>query len=148
MWQASLQNQGYNTIYFNAWETDYLQDPLIAILGELKGISTIALGFDGGNIENIIFPEGLLSIYFSGNTDGLKSITLPKSLVAIKYTESAGFADLETINFRGDKAQFKNIKYLEFGEDYYYDHRSIKNSSDYILKLLADGTVKVNYNVK
>lgn len=36
MWQKSLQNKGYRTLYFNAWKNDYLEDPLIAILGELK----------------------------------------------------------------------------------------------------------------
>ena len=39
MWEASLPIEEYNTIYFNAWETDYFADPLVAILGELKTIS-------------------------------------------------------------------------------------------------------------
>lgn len=39
MWEASLPKKEYNTIYFNAWETDYFADPLVAIMGELKAIS-------------------------------------------------------------------------------------------------------------
>lgn len=39
MWQADLSKQQISTIYFNAWETDYFSDPLVAILGELKEIS-------------------------------------------------------------------------------------------------------------
>ena len=36
MWQQSLTDDGYRTLYFNAWENDLLSDPTIAILGELK----------------------------------------------------------------------------------------------------------------
>ncbi len=36
MWQADLKLQKYRTIYYNAWETDYIEDPLISLLGELK----------------------------------------------------------------------------------------------------------------
>lgn len=36
MWQAYLMQKKYRTIYYNAWETDYIEDPLISILGELK----------------------------------------------------------------------------------------------------------------
>ena len=38
MWQAYLMQQKYRTVYFNAWETDYIEDPLISLLGELKSI--------------------------------------------------------------------------------------------------------------
>lgn len=36
MWQQHLKNRNYKTLYFNAWKNDFLDDPLIAILGELK----------------------------------------------------------------------------------------------------------------
>ena len=39
MWEASLPKEDYNTVYYNAWETDYFTDPLVAILGELKDVS-------------------------------------------------------------------------------------------------------------
>ena len=34
-WQMDLQNQGYDSIYFNAWEADFCTDPLVAIIGQL-----------------------------------------------------------------------------------------------------------------
>jgi hypothetical protein len=34
-WQAQLQQDGYQAIYFNAWEDDYNDDPLVAIIGQL-----------------------------------------------------------------------------------------------------------------
>jgi hypothetical protein len=35
MWKAELQIKGYITLYFNAWETDFVDDPLVALIGEL-----------------------------------------------------------------------------------------------------------------
>ena len=36
MWKQSLQDNGYQTMYINAWENDLIADPSVAILGELK----------------------------------------------------------------------------------------------------------------
>jgi len=36
MWQQLLNNQGYKTLYFNAWENDFDKNPLVAIISELK----------------------------------------------------------------------------------------------------------------
>lgn len=35
-WHQQLENNGQKAIYFNAWEDDFLGDPLIAIFGQLK----------------------------------------------------------------------------------------------------------------
>ena len=34
-WQAQLDKDGYQAIYFNAWEDDFCDDPLLAIIGQL-----------------------------------------------------------------------------------------------------------------
>jgi hypothetical protein len=36
MWQVKLQQKGHVCLYLNAWENDFVPDPLIAIVGELK----------------------------------------------------------------------------------------------------------------
>lgn len=36
MWQQYLKNQHIPTIYFNAWESDYTDDALIALIGEIS----------------------------------------------------------------------------------------------------------------
>lgn len=36
MWKAYMEHMNYITIYFNAWETDYISEPLVALLGELN----------------------------------------------------------------------------------------------------------------
>ena len=32
-WQKELENEGFKAVYFNAWEDDFCDDPLLAILG-------------------------------------------------------------------------------------------------------------------
>lgn len=39
MWQQDLINEGYETIYFNAWENDFEDNSLTALLGELKTLN-------------------------------------------------------------------------------------------------------------
>lgn len=35
MWKQYLENEKYRVIYFNAWETDFSDDPLVSFIGEL-----------------------------------------------------------------------------------------------------------------
>lgn len=38
MWKQKLENKDFKTIYFNAWENDFANEPLTALLGELQSI--------------------------------------------------------------------------------------------------------------
>lgn len=40
MWQQKLVNDDFITVYFNAWENDFEDEPLTALLGELNSIKT------------------------------------------------------------------------------------------------------------
>lgn len=40
MWQQHLLNNDFKTLYFNAWENDLENNPLVAIMGELKTLET------------------------------------------------------------------------------------------------------------
>lgn len=35
MWRQQLEDQEFKTLYFNAWENDYADDVLVALLAEL-----------------------------------------------------------------------------------------------------------------
>ena len=35
-WQNNLEQKGFHAIYFNAWEDDFCDDPLVAIIGQLS----------------------------------------------------------------------------------------------------------------
>ena len=39
MWKAYLELNEFKTLYFNAWGNDFISDPLVGLLGELKEIS-------------------------------------------------------------------------------------------------------------
>jgi hypothetical protein len=39
MWQQQLKNNSFQTIYFNAWENDFDNNPLVAIMAELKSLT-------------------------------------------------------------------------------------------------------------
>ncbi|WP_294209668.1 P-loop NTPase fold protein [uncultured Chryseobacterium sp.] len=39
MWQQQLKNEEFETIYFNAWENDFEDNPLTALIGELQTIT-------------------------------------------------------------------------------------------------------------
>ena len=36
MWNIKLQEKGYKTIYFNAWESDFVADPMMALIDGLR----------------------------------------------------------------------------------------------------------------
>ncbi|HEY5370817.1 MAG TPA: P-loop NTPase fold protein [Hanamia sp.] len=38
MWQQQMINDGFQTLYFNAWENDFEPNPLIALVAELKNL--------------------------------------------------------------------------------------------------------------
>jgi len=39
MWQQDLKDKEYQTVYFNAWENDFENNPLTALMGELKTLT-------------------------------------------------------------------------------------------------------------
>jgi hypothetical protein len=40
MWEQDLKNTDFQTLYFNAWENDFENNPLTALMGELKTLTT------------------------------------------------------------------------------------------------------------
>lgn len=40
MWEATLKANGFQSVYFNAWENDFTSDPLVALLGEIQSAIT------------------------------------------------------------------------------------------------------------
>ena len=54
IWRGYLQSQHFNIAYYNAWETDYIEDPIIPIAGELYEYPTHEIVhecFEAGNIR-------------------------------------------------------------------------------------------------
>jgi hypothetical protein len=42
MWEQDLKDKNYQTVYFNAWENDFENNPLTALMGELKTLTNKA----------------------------------------------------------------------------------------------------------
>lgn len=67
-WQKDLerQEQGFKAIYFNAWEDDFCDDPLLAILGQLSDyFKETSLGAIARRVAELAMPlvrENLLGI--------------------------------------------------------------------------------------
>jgi KAP P-loop domain protein len=38
-WEQSLRNEGFHTLYFNVWEDDFIDDPVVGLVGQLRKIS-------------------------------------------------------------------------------------------------------------
>ena len=82
-WAQDLQNQDFEAIYFNAWEDDFNDDPLLAIIGQLSeyfdegALREIARGVAGalghvlvkrvtGASPDELTPDSLLNDYQEG----------------------------------------------------------------------------------
>lgn len=53
MWQKYLKQKNITTLYFNAWESDFIIDPLIGLLGELNQISSNASKVNISSVLNV-----------------------------------------------------------------------------------------------
>ena len=40
MWEKQLNNQKFKTLYFNVWEHDFITDPLVGFIGQLRKLDT------------------------------------------------------------------------------------------------------------
>ena len=50
-WQQDLENQGWQAIYYNAWEDDFADDPLLSITGQLS--EHFAKGSFAGTVRDL-----------------------------------------------------------------------------------------------
>ena len=62
MWEKQLKNDGYRTVYFNAWKYDYTDNPLVALVSQLEQISKDK----GGVFDNVVGCFGKILINASG----------------------------------------------------------------------------------
>ena len=65
-WQKALENDGFQAIYFNAWEDDFSTDPLLAIMGQIsdyfKDGALKALALKAAHYAVPLIVENLLSV--------------------------------------------------------------------------------------
>lgn len=90
MWKHMLDsNKRFKTIYFNAWENDYIKDPLIALFSELE--------------EQINEESGELKQTFNKVKKTITPLLKSAAIIGIKVG-TAGILDLEKIDL-GDNTE-------------------------------------------
>lgn len=118
MWRQDLQNAGFETLYFNAWENDFEGNPLVAIMSELKSLTrskTIvefkSLVKKGAVLTKNLAPavfKALANRYIDQQTllDGLENAS--KAAVEILEKEIEAYANRkkELSDFRRDLESF------------------------------------------
>ena len=73
-WKQDLENQGWQAIYFNAWEDDFSDDPLLAIIGQLSDY------FDDGTLKKAALAVanaalGIITKHVAGTAIHLDDLT-------------------------------------------------------------------------
>jgi hypothetical protein len=56
MWHQQLNNVGFQTVYFNAWENDFSNNPLVALMSELKPLTRGKI--DGEKVFKSVVEKG------------------------------------------------------------------------------------------
>lgn len=86
-WQQDLENQGWQAIYFNAWEDDFSDDPLLAIIGQLSE------HFDDGALKQAAFAVAsaalaIITKQLTGTSIKIEDLT-PQSVLDDYHTQQA-----------------------------------------------------------
>ena len=111
MWMQKLKNEGHKTIYFNAWENDFVLEPMVGILGELKSLITsdpekrfdsILKGF--AKFSNKIIPASLKFVAKSIGLGGIADV-IEKGGEAM-----AAFFENEISNYDQKKESLQSLR--------------------------------------
>ena len=117
MWKAHLDHSGYKTIYFNAWESDYTTDPIVALVSELRSLNS-----DRNSISKITANIG--RILLATGSSAIKSVL--KNKVGI---------DCEVVNEALDEAKDIGIKSIE---KYSEEKASLEDFKKSLSEYIAD----------
>ena len=96
MWEAKLRTQGYSTVYINAWEKDYIQDPFAVV------ISTI---WEQTQKQNVNIKDV---------TSSIKDLAdIASKIIAYKYIGDAAFDAIKKELSNDVKCSFVLDDYIE-----------------------------------
>ena len=121
MWENHLKNKKFHTIYFNAWENDFENNPLTAIIGELKSI----LKPETNSSFNKVIEKGLV----------ISKHVLPAIIKALlnRYVDSVSLKDsLEKI------AEDSKDLYNSEVDEYVNRKENIKEFRKYLTEFIAN----------
>ena len=107
MWKQHLMDNGYNTLYFNAWETDFVEDPLIALMGELKEVIK-----SDANFESLTNKVCRIGLKIGGGLikAGAKQIGIDSDIVTAGIDETTNICQEQINSYNAHKAELKDFK--------------------------------------
>ena len=114
MWRAFIQNKGINSIYYNAWENDFVVDPLISIIGEISS-----------HIEKIQFNNKTKGKQALTRVKKISATVLKRSIPVATKLISAGIIDDKIIAEVISKTT--NDIITEKIKEYEYSKKNINN---------------------
>ncbi|MPM60396.1 hypothetical protein SDC9_107247 [bioreactor metagenome] len=102
MWNQKLRNNGYDTVFFNAWENDFVDDAFIAFVQEIRE------GLSHRPVDNLIENAKLLAGMIVKNSPKMLANFIEKKS-GINVTDMVSIEDIS--NLIGDKInEYKNTK--------------------------------------
>lgn len=143
MWKAKLISAGHACLYLNAWKTDFAQEPLIAVVGELS--ETIE-NFAPNGEEKKKLHEGISNIQKLAKSIAKRSIPLAAKIATFGILEThdaAAMMEKVISDFVGDVVEDR-IKEYEEGKSEIEEFRSSLSAlADEVATLKPDLPAKV-----
>lgn len=134
MWKKQMENENYTVLSYNAWETDYMDDPLIGLIAEFKK-KTDVVGQE--KIKKFTEAVGKISL----------SMVPPLIAMMVKHLTGVDIEDLSKAIEKGtEKATEKAMDLLNQSVDKYNEQQqSIKafreSLQEYVLDISPDKPV-------
>jgi hypothetical protein len=93
-WKAYLETKEQVCLYFNAWENDFVSDPLVAFIGEMKAVVERA---KGGTDANSPIRKSLSRLQKFGSTLAKKGAPIVVKALATRVLGSDAMKDVSEI---------------------------------------------------
>jgi nucleoside-triphosphatase THEP1 len=116
MWQQHLKNEGFQTIYFNAWENDFESNPLVAIISELETLAN----YKNKKAFKSVIEKGALLIKNIGpalTKSLIKKYVVDVDEIALDSIEHATKASTEILEEEIKKYTSKKRTLIEFRKE-------------------------------
>jgi predicted KAP-like P-loop ATPase len=135
-WKAYLVQQKHVCLYFNAWENDFVSDPLVAFIGELRPVVENA---DGGKNEDSPVRKGLARLQKLGTALAKRGAPILVKAVVSKALGSEAVKDVAgaIADSADDAAEFVSETVKEQIENYDEEKKGIQDFRE-TLKELAE----------
>ncbi|MBM9614758.1 hypothetical protein JWJ90_10730 [Desulfobulbus rhabdoformis] len=127
MWESYLKGIGAQSLYFNAWETDFSEEPLVSFLGEMNE-----------GLESLIGTSEKSRDAWKKTKDIGKKIAKRAIPVAVKLT-TQGIVDLDK-SIEDELAETTSLIAGDAFEDYTKAKNSIKEFHNSLTKLIKESS--------